>query len=117
VHTAHGAPVTAPADGEIAYADVFRSYGRVLILNLDDGYAVVLAGLESAQVQAGQRVRAGQVIGAMPNSDNPAPELYVEVRRQGRPINPGPWLRARGVNAQSPNSQGLSAERVARNAG
>jgi septal ring factor EnvC (AmiA/AmiB activator) len=91
----------------VAYADVFRGYGRVLILNLDGGYAVVLAGLETMNVRAGERVRAGQAIGAMPISDTPAPELYVEVRRQGRPVSPAQWLSARG----------LTADRGVRNAG
>jgi septal ring factor EnvC (AmiA/AmiB activator) len=107
LRTPSGAQVSAPSDGEVAYADVFRGYGRVLILNLDGGYAVVLAGLESMNVRVGERVRAGQAIGAMPISVTPAPELYVEVRRQGRPVSPAQWLNARG----------LTADRGVRNAG
>lgn len=97
LRTRTGAQVVAPASGEIAYAGAFRSYGQVLILNLDGGYALVLTGLDAVRARVGERVQAGQTIGEMPSSDTPAPELYVEVRRNGDPINPARWLTARGV--------------------
>jgi len=99
LHTRASAQVVSPAGGEVAYAGLFRSYGQVLILNLDGGYVLVLTGLETISVQAGETVRAGQPIGEMPSSDTSAPELYVEVRREGRTIDPGRWLAARGLAA------------------
>ncbi len=99
LQTRSSAQVISPAAGEVAYAGLFRSYGQVLILNLDGGYVLVLTGLETITVQAGETVRAGQPIGEMPSSDMPAPELYVEVRREGRTIDPGRWLAARGLAA------------------
>jgi septal ring factor EnvC (AmiA/AmiB activator) len=99
VRTRASAQVVSPASGEVAYAGLFRSYGQVLILNVDGGYVLVLTGLETISAQVGQRVRAGQPIGEMPSSDTPAPELYVEVRREGQPIDPGRWLSARGLSA------------------
>lgn len=99
LRTRTGAQVVAPAGGEVAYAGAFRGYGQVLILNLDGGYALVLTGLDAVRARVGERVRAGQTIGEMPISDTPAPELYVEVRRDGQPIDPARWLSARGVQA------------------
>lgn len=99
VTTRGGAQVVAPAAGEVAYAGVFRSYGQVLILNLDGGYALVLTGLESISARVGERVRAGQPVGEMSATASPAPELYVEVRRGGQPVDPGRWLTARGLAA------------------
>ncbi len=103
LRTRAGAQVVSPAAGEVAYAGVFRSYGQVLILNLDGGYALVLTGMDSIGVRAGETVRSGQPLGEMPVSDTAAPELYVEVRREGRPIDPGRWLNGlaadRGVRA------------------
>jgi murein hydrolase activator len=99
LHTRSSAQVVSPAGGEVAYAGLFRSYGQVLILNLDGGYVLVLTGLETITVQAGETVSAGQPIGEMPSSDTAAPELYVEVRREGRTIDPGRWLAARGLAA------------------
>jgi septal ring factor EnvC (AmiA/AmiB activator) len=87
--TRSGAQVLAPAAAEVAYAGAFRSYGNVLILNVDGGYAIVLAGLGSFQARVGDTVRAGQQIGEM--AATPAPDLYVEVRQNGQPINPGRW--------------------------
>ncbi|HET9232261.1 MAG TPA: peptidoglycan DD-metalloendopeptidase family protein [Vitreimonas sp.] len=99
LHTRSSAQIVSPAAGEVAYAGLFRSYGNVLILNVDGGYVLVLTGLETITVQAGETVRAGQPIGEMPSSDTAAPELYVEVRREGRTIDPGRWLAARGLAA------------------
>ena len=101
LRTRAGASITAPAAARVAYAGVFRSYGQVLILDLDGGYALVLTGLGAVGVRVGEAVTVGQTIGQMPGSDTPAPELYVEVRRNGQPIDPGRWLGARGLAAEA----------------
>jgi septal ring factor EnvC (AmiA/AmiB activator) len=97
--TGAAARVISPAAGEVSYAGEFRSYGQVLILDLGGGYAVVLTGLQNISVRVGDRVRAGQAVGEMAAAATPAPELYVEVRRNGQPIDPGRWLSARGLAA------------------
>jgi len=101
LRTAPSAAIIAPASGEIAYAGLFRSYGQVLILNLEGGYALVLTGLDTLQARTGETVRAGQPIGAMSAAAMPAPELYVEVRRNGQPVDPSRWLSARGLTTAS----------------
>lgn len=100
VRTRSGAQVSAPAAAEITYAGPFRSYGQVLILSLDGGYAVVLTGLDTITARVGETVRPGQPVGEMPISDTTAPELYVEVRRSGQPVDPQRWLTSRGVSVQ-----------------
>lgn len=99
VRTGAGAEVISPAAGEVAYAGPFRSYGNVLILDIAGGYALVLTGLETMQVQVGETVQPGQFLGRMPESDTSAPDLYVEVRRNGQPVDPERWLSARGLVA------------------
>ena len=101
VRTNSGAQVISPAAGEVAYAGSFRSYGNVLILNLDGGYALVLTGLEAINVRVGEAVRAGQTVGQMTATASSAPELYVEVRRGDQPVDPGRWLNARGLTAEA----------------
>jgi septal ring factor EnvC (AmiA/AmiB activator) len=101
VRTNSGAQVVSPAAGEIAYAGSFRSYGNVLILNLDGGYALVLTGLDTINVRVGETVRAGQTVGQMTAAAASAPELYVEVRRGDQPVDPGRWLSARGLTAEA----------------
>jgi murein hydrolase activator len=99
--TQSGAIVTAPADGVVLYAGPFRSYGQLLILNAGDGYHVVLAGMGRISVSLGQSVLAGEPVGTMGEarlasavsigSENTAPELYVEFRKDGKPVDPAPW--------------------------
>ncbi|MBX3428128.1 MAG: peptidoglycan DD-metalloendopeptidase family protein [Hyphomonadaceae bacterium] len=101
VRTNSGAQIVSPAAGEVAYAGSFRSYGNVLILNLDGGYALVLTGVDTINVRVGETVRAGQTVGRMTETASSAPELYVEVRRGDQPVDPGRWLSARGLTAEA----------------
>ncbi len=91
--------VVAPCAGRVAFAGPFRSYGVLSILDCGGGYYFVLAGLDRLDVQAGATVQAGEPLGVMPNWD-PAhagqrPALYLELRRDGQPVNPAPFLRGR----------------------
>jgi septal ring factor EnvC (AmiA/AmiB activator) len=92
------ARITAPADGWVVYAGEFRSYGQLLIINAGGGYHVLLAGMSRIDVSLGQFVLAGEPIAVMGNSATPSqgddssrPVLYVEFRKDGRPIDPDPW--------------------------
>ncbi len=104
--------VSSPCDGYIAFAGPWRSYGQLLIVNAGGGYYVVLAGLARVDVAVGQFVLAGEPVGSM--GDGAAktaatiaigaaqPVLYVEFRKDGAAIDPGPWwaksdnMRVRG---------------------
>jgi septal ring factor EnvC (AmiA/AmiB activator) len=99
IETRHNAQVTAPADGWIVYAGEFRSYGQILIINGGGGYHLLLAGLSRIDVQLGQFVLAGEPVGVMASppkgapaqSQENAPVLYVELRKDHKPIDPDPW--------------------------
>lgn len=91
-----GAQVVAPYDGQVAYAGPFRGYGRILIIEHGGGYHTLLAGLERIDAVVGQWVLAGEPVGLMSQARDRNPELYVELRRQGDPINPLPWLATTG---------------------
>jgi len=88
-----GAQVVAPFDGIIAFAGPFRGYGQLLIIEHSEGYHTLLAGMGHIDATAGQRVLAGEPVGVM--DDGGAAALYVELRRDGQPINPLPWLADR----------------------
>ncbi len=94
IRTASGAKVIAPAAATVGYAGTFRGYGKILILDQGDGYAVILTGLSSVFTSPGKRVSAGDVIGEMAQSAAPAPDLYFEVRQAGRAVDPERWLAA-----------------------
>lgn len=99
--TQSGAIVSAPTDASVLYAGPFRSYGQLLILDAGDGYHVVLAGLDRIDVAAGQTVLAGEPVGGMRDGagsgaapvigQGGGPELYVEFRKAGQPVDPAPW--------------------------
>lgn len=103
--THSAAIVTAPVDGAVLYAGPFRSYGQLLILNAGDGYHVVLAGMGRISVSPGQSVLAGEPVGLMGEArvasavafagDSTVPELYVEFRKDGKPVDPSPWWAER----------------------
>lgn len=103
--TQSAAIVTAPAGGTILYAGPFRSYGQLLILNAGDGYHIVLAGMGRISVTLGQAVMAGEPIGAMSETrvagpvsletGSAGPDLYVEFRKDGKPVDPAPWWSER----------------------
>jgi septal ring factor EnvC (AmiA/AmiB activator) len=97
------AQVTAPCDGWVVYAGVFRNYGQVLILNAGGGYHVVLAGMERISVDVGQFVLTGEPVATMGTGSQVAatlasgsnqPVLYVEFRKDGTPVDPSPWWAA-----------------------
>lgn len=93
IHTRRRAQVTSPFDARIEFAGAFLGYGQLLILSVGDGYHIVLAGLSAVYGVSGQMVLAGEPLGEMSDRRRPPPELYVEFRKDGEPIDPAPWLR------------------------
>jgi septal ring factor EnvC (AmiA/AmiB activator) len=98
-----GAQVTTPCDGWVVYAGPFRSYGQLLILNAGGGYHVLIAGVERISVSIGQFVLTGEPVATMGSTSQIAsvlatnatqPVLYIEFRKDGTPIDPGPWWAA-----------------------
>jgi len=101
IATRPGAQVTSPSDGWVVYAGPFRSYGQLLILNAGGGYHIVLAGMERISVDIGQFVLTGEPVAVMGSGaaqvaatvpvGTSQPVLYVEFRKDGTPVDPGPW--------------------------
>lgn len=90
-----GAKVAAPGSGLVQYAGPVKGWGVILILRLSGGYHLVLAGLDRSSVSVGQSVAAGQTVGWMPDARQSAPELYLEVRADGDPVDPARWLKTK----------------------
>ncbi len=86
---ATGGPVRAPAAARVVHAGALEGWGRVVILDLGPGWQVVLAGLASVSVATGDRVGDGQTLGTAGASG----DIYIELRRDERPVDPSPWLR------------------------
>ncbi len=95
---ASAARVVSPCGGRVEFASSFRSYGQLVIVDCGGGYAVVLAGFDRLAVRAAEALPQGAPIGTMPawiaGETGKRPALYLELRHDGEPVNPAPWLRA-----------------------
>jgi septal ring factor EnvC (AmiA/AmiB activator) len=94
------ARVVSPCSGRVVFAGPFRSFGLLMIVDCGGGYHFVMSGLDRLDGQVGQTLQAGEPVGVMPGWDpqSPAenrPTLYLELRKDGVPVNPAPFLRAR----------------------
>lgn len=88
-----GRDVKAIAGGRVVYADWLRGFGNLLILDHGDGYMSLYGNNESLLKQVGAETRAGDTIAATGNSGgNPDSGLYFELRYQGKPFDPIPWV-------------------------
>jgi septal ring factor EnvC (AmiA/AmiB activator) len=97
--TRPGAEVVAPFDGRVVFAGTFKGYGQILIIGHGDGYHSLVAGLDRIDSSVGQWLVAGEPIGSMPAGEA-KPRLYLELRHDGQPINPLPWLATRDAKVK-----------------
>jgi murein hydrolase activator len=86
------AEAVAPGDSEVVFAGNYQKLGQVLILELAGGYHLTLAGLGRIDVRIGDLVLAGEPVGVLP--EGKTARLYMELRRNGRTVDPAPWLSA-----------------------
>jgi septal ring factor EnvC (AmiA/AmiB activator) len=96
VATELGAPVKAVSAGRVVYADWLPGLGLLTIVDHGEGYLSLYGHNEHLYKAAGESVAAGDVIAAAGDTGGrPEPELYFEIRRAGRPVDPRPWFRER----------------------
>jgi septal ring factor EnvC (AmiA/AmiB activator) len=89
------APVLAVDEGVVAFAERFRGYGLMVIVDHGGKHHTLYAHLGELAVQAGQRVARGERLGSVGSGAPEGPGLYFEVRFQGRPEDPQDWLEKR----------------------
>lgn len=94
-----GSPIRAAAAGTVLSARTESGYGRCIRIEHADGTVTVYAHNSALLVAAGERVEAGQLIAREGATGRvTGPHTHFEVRVNGTPINPVPWLRKRGVD-------------------
>lgn len=80
--------VVAPSNGTVKFAGTFRGYGRIVIIEHKGGYHSLIAGLGTIETEVGHSVLVGEPVGSVSTFDKVKPEIYYELRRNGKPMNP-----------------------------
>jgi septal ring factor EnvC (AmiA/AmiB activator) len=91
IETRVQAGVVAPYDGEVVFAGSFRDYGRIVIIRHSGDYHTLLSGMDEIDCKPGQYLLEGEPIGSM--GDSGSTKLYMELREDGRPIDPMKWVK------------------------
>ncbi len=91
IETRAGAIVTTPFSGEVAFAESLGRLGNVFILDVGENYHIIMMGLASLEVSAGETIKAGEPIGYMPDLQS-REQLHFEIRRNREPLNPTSWF-------------------------
>jgi septal ring factor EnvC (AmiA/AmiB activator) len=92
----YGRDIMAVADGTVIYADWFKGYGRLVILDHGSGYFTLYAHASDIRVKTGDTVSGGQAIAQVGDSGSlEGPQLYFELRHKGKPQDPLAWLQSR----------------------
>lgn len=88
-----GTPVRAVAAGIVRFAGWFRGYGRIVIVDHGEAYHSISGHLDEIGVDVGQPVDEGEVLGTVGETGSlGGPSLYFELRANGKPVDPEPWL-------------------------
>jgi len=89
-----GSDVHAVYDGTIVFADYFKGYGNMVIVDHGDGFFSLYAHNNKVFKRSGASVRKNEAIASVGDVDSSkGPVLYFEIRYQGKPIDPTPWVR------------------------
>ena len=95
VATERGSPVKAVCEGRVIYADWLPGLGLLAIIDHGDGYLSLYGHNERLYKAVGERVAAGEPLAAAGDSGGSGrPELYFEIRKGGKPVDPRPWFKA-----------------------
>ena len=80
--------------GYVAHAGWLRGLGKTVIIDHTKGYMSLYAHLKDIKVEPGDKVKSGTVLGLMGETGSlHGPRLYLEVRHEGRAVDPTPWFR------------------------
>lgn len=91
--TQRDAPVRAVSQGRVIYADWLAGLGLLIIIDHGNGYMSLYGHNDRLYQSVGQHVSAGQTIAEAGDSGGSArPELYFEIRKEGKPLDLRAWL-------------------------
>ena len=90
----HDADIHAVFDGEVIFADTFKGYGNMIIIDHGGGYFTLYAHTSRITKKVGAAVRKNEIVAHVGDTDSTrGDQLYFEIRYQCKPVDPGPWFR------------------------
>lgn len=89
-----GADVRSVYDGQVIFADYFKGYGNMVIIDHGGGFFSLYAHAARIVKKVGAMVARNEVVATVGDVDSSkGPMLYFEIRYQGKPVDPSPWFR------------------------
>lgn len=89
-----GSDIRSVYDGQVIFADYFKGYGNMVIVDHGGGYFSLYAHASRITKKVGATVRRNDVVASVGDVDSSrGPQLYFEIRFQGKPVDPAPWFR------------------------
>ena len=93
IQAKQGSDVLACAAGQVVFSDWLRGFGNLIIIDHGDGFLSIYGNNESLYKSVGDRINRGDTIASVGNTGGEdVPGLYFELRHNGRPFNPLPWI-------------------------
>lgn len=91
-----GQEIHAASEGRVVYTGTgLLGYGQLIIVKHNDAYLTAYGYTQSVLVKEGEQVRTGQAIATMGAAPQGTPQLYFEIRLNGKPVEPLPLLPKR----------------------
>jgi septal ring factor EnvC (AmiA/AmiB activator) len=97
IQTNSSANVTSVHKGKVIFAEWFKGFGQLVIINHGSGYHTLYGNLSEIFSSVGDIIKGNQVVGKVGTSGIlNAPGLYFEIRYKGKPLDPKQWLTKKG---------------------
>ena len=94
ISSATGSEIKAIYEGSVIFADYFKGYGNMLIIDHGGGYFSLYAHASRILKKVGAEVARNETVAAVGDGDSSkGPLLYFEIRHQGKPVDPAGWVR------------------------
>lgn len=94
IAAAAGSDIRSIYDGTVIFADYFKGYGNMVIIDHGGGYFSLYAHASKLTRKVGAEVSRGDTVGSVGDVDSTrGPALYFEIRQQGKPVDPAGWVR------------------------
>jgi septal ring factor EnvC (AmiA/AmiB activator) len=91
-----GTPVRAVAHGRVAFADWLPGLGLLVVVDHGGGYLSLYGHNQTLLKESGDRVAPGDTLAQVGDTGGQArPGVYFEIRSNGEPVNPHPWMARR----------------------